>query len=359
MTGCAPIATNRKFANSDITTRSHSLSACARTVEPSAIRRNHVPMQKLDSETTGAVVTQEWPIPNLLKIGVLLCVMAVASAVSAQDRVPRKIDEFGKWNSEEIEARLDYASIEPQKEPTASLQFLLSRGETQNPGTAFREFGLIRAYLRLRNVDPSRLTPTYCRPAEKEGTEIWLIPPAGTRVSCEADSVDISTTALFDSAFYPNYDFGTCCIVDNLGIAATLESIRGFADLLQKFPDAKGHVFVYGGTNVYWTTDSSGRERTIRHLDTRKQIRNMSIAALRILRQKGVPRSRIVLRESGYRDSPANIETWIATRGGKVPTPTPNYARKILSGKRSNLSQRPRPYHSLCRKRRNVNLHAA
>ncbi len=260
--------------------------------------------------------------------GLLLCSLLGASSSLAQKSEPRQIDEFGKSNSEEIQARLDYATIQLQNEPTASLQFLMSRGNNQPLGSAYGDFGIMRAFLTFRKVEASRVIPTYCKSKAEQNTEVWIIPVGAALRVCEPEITAIDKTTMFDSVWYPNYDFGTCCIVDNLGIAGARETLKAFAKLLKTMPDAKGYVFIYGGTNVYWTSDAKGRERTIRNIDSRREIRDMTVAVADIFQEKSVPRSQVIIRETGLVDAPATIEMWIAPTGQNKPKPSPNFPKR-------------------------------
>lgn len=263
----------------------------------------------------------------------LLFVLAVApNTSSAQAKPPMQIVEFGRINSEEIEADLDGVLVALDANPNALVQFVFSRGEKQTFGSPYRRYGVMKTYLLYRKVDRKKIVASFCQPKPQEYGYIWLVDANGARPECEPENIVINQTTLFDSAPSPTEkgtDFG-CCVVDSFGPAAAVESIRGFADLLKRYPESKAYVFSYGGTNVYWTSDSRGRDRTVRNLDTPKEIAMLSRTARSVLKQEGISPSRIVTKNAGYRDSVAQIDLWIVPPGGAVPKPSPNYPKKRL-----------------------------
>lgn len=246
--------------------------------------------------------------------------------MNAQVAEAEQVDEFGRWNDEELQARLDSILIRLNNEPTVSAQFLLSRGESQTLGAAHRHFGIIRGYLIYRKIDRSRLLATFCKPQPEQNTQIWIIPPSAERKTCEPDVVSIEKTVLFDSVSNPTDHYGSTTLIGELASSWTVPTLEEFAELLRSLPDATGYVFIYGGTNVSWRGDSSGHVRTIRKLDSLSEIRNMTVTASEVLRDKGL-RSRVVIREAGYRDSYAEVEMWVVPNGGKKPVPSKTYPK--------------------------------
>lgn len=262
----------------------------------------------------------------------ILLVVFIASpfALLAQIKEPVQIDEFGPVNSEEIEARLDNASIQLNNNSGSLLQLIFSRGEKDSFGSPYRLYGLMKTYLLYRKVDMSRVVASFCKPTAQKNGQLWLISATGPKKTCDPENIDITETMLFDSApsaTDKGTDFG-CCVVDLFGPAAAAESLRAFAELLKRYPDSKAYVYSYGGTNVYWTTDSKGRERTVRNLDSAQDIANLSRKARRILTEKGVQTTRIVTKNAGYRDSVAQMELWIVPSGRRVPKLSPDYPKK-------------------------------
>lgn len=260
-------------------------------------------------------------------IGVFL---AIPTIVVAQGKAPVQIDEFGPINSEEIEARLDNAMIQISNNPNTKLQFVFSRGENDNFGSAYRLYGLMRTYLLVRKFDMSDVIATFCEPGPSKNGQLWMVYADGPRRTCTAEKIVITNTTLFDSApsaTNKGTDFG-CCVVDSFGPAAATESIKAFAELLKQYPDSKAYVYSYGGTNVWWGSNSKGKEGTFRNLDTAKEIAALSRKTRRTLTQAGISNSRIVTKHAGYRDSVAQIELWIVPTGGSIPKTSPDYPKK-------------------------------
>jgi hypothetical protein len=256
--------------------------------------------------------------------------VAIPTIVGAQGKAPVQIDEFGPINSEEIEARLDNAMIQIRNNPNTQLQFVFTRGEKDSFGSAYRLYGLMRTYLLVRKFDMNDVIATFCEPGPSKSGQLWMVYADGPRRTCTAEKIVITGTSLFDSApsaTNKGTDFG-CCVVDSFGPAAATESIKAFAELLKQYPDSKAYVYSYGGTNVYWTSDSRGRDRTVRNLDTANEIAALSRKTRRILIQSGISTKRIVTRSAGYRDSVARIELWIVPTGGTIPKTSPDYPKK-------------------------------
>lgn len=265
----------------------------------------------------------------------ILFVVSIAApfAVFSQIKEPLQIDEFGAVNSEEIEARLDSAMIALHNNPNSLLQFVFSRGEKDSFGSPYRLYGLMKTYLLYRKVDMNKVVASFCKPQSQKNGQIWLVSVTGPRQKCDQEDIVITKTTLFDdapSATEKGTDFG-CCIVDTFEPAAATESILAFAELLMRYPGSKAHVYSYGGTNVFWTTNSKGRERSVRNLDTAKDMANLSNKVRRILKQNGIHASRIITKNAGYRDSVARIEMWIVPDGGKIPKASPGYPKKRLN----------------------------
>lgn len=261
--------------------------------------------------------------------------VVIPYAVLPQGKAPIQIDEFGPINSEEIEARLDNAMIQIRNNPTMKLQFVFSRGEKDSLGSAYRLYGLMRTYLLVRKFDMNDVIASFCKPGPSKNGQLWMVYADGPRRECEAEKVIVTETTLFDSAPSATNrvsDSG-CCVVDSFGPAAATESIKALAELLKQYPDSKAYVYSYGGTNVWWTSDSKGRHRTVRNLDTAKDIAALSSKTRRILTQAGINNRRIVTRNAGYRDSVARIELWIVPTGGTIPKTSPDYPKRRKQSK--------------------------
>ena len=268
-------------------------------------------------------------VTNLIAI-VLTIVLSVQLSVSARGQATLQVDEFGMVNSEDIEARLDNALIQLNNNIGSKLQFVFSRGEKDTLGSPHRLYGLMKAYISYKKADSNRVIASFCEPRKQLIGQIWLVSADGQAQKCTPENIVITETTLFDSApsaTGKGTDF-SCCIVDSLEPVASVESLRAFADLLKKYPESKAYIYSYGGTNVWWTSDSRGREKTIRSLDTQKHIASLSERARKILIQNGVEGSRIVSKNAGYRDSVAVIEMWIVPKGAAVPKISPNYPSK-------------------------------
>ncbi|MEJ7623104.1 MAG: hypothetical protein WKF34_03855 [Pyrinomonadaceae bacterium] len=274
---------------------------------------------------------------RLLSTILFFVIALLPLAIRAQDKAPVQIDEFGRTNSEEIEARLDNVLVQLTSNPDAVVQFVVRRGEKDIWGSQYRTYALMKTYLIYRKIDPTRIIQTYCEPEPEKVTQIWLVHSLALLRTCSEERISVTATTMFDSAPSLNVDTdcGSCCIVDCFGSATARESFIAFAALLKQYPEAKAYVLSYGGTNIYWTSDSKGRERTIRNLDSPKKISSMSLKARRILTQNGIEKSRIVTMNAGYRDSAARMELWIVpNKQSDLPKPTPDYPKKKKSARK-------------------------
>jgi hypothetical protein len=260
----------------------------------------------------------------------ILAIVAAQSVLQAQTQEPVLVHEFGRINSEEISAFMDYVTIQFHEDPKLLVQLVLSRGETESFGSPYRLYGLMKTYLLHRKVDIKRIIPTFCKARSMPKGQIWLVRAGGPIQVCERDDIVVTATTLFDKApaSTGRGPLEYCCIVDLFGKFAAAESTVAFAELLKRYPESQAYVFAYGGTNVYWTSNSRGRERTVRSLDNHKDIADLSRRTRRILMQQGIKASRIVTKNAGYRDGVAEIEMWIVPKGSITPKATPNYSRR-------------------------------
>lgn len=233
------------------------------------------------------------------------------------------IDEFGNWGSEEESARLDNVYIQLSEHPDAKIQFLISRGEQESLGSPHRFYAKVEAYLNYRGADLRRIIPTFCKAKPERAIQIWLVTSEIVK-ECEPDDIRITSTTKFDTGYYAENPFGSCCVIDEFGPIQADASLKAFTELLKEYPDSKAYVFVYGGTRVF-SSDSKGRERTIRTTDKKRKIDDYVRTAKKLLTTSGIDGSRITIKNSGYRDTVGGVEMWIVPEGGDIPKPTPNY----------------------------------
>ena len=85
----------------------------------------------------------------------------------SQTPEPQQIDQFGKINSEETEARLESAVTKLRNNPGTFLKFVIHRGEADPPGWAYRTFGIQKAFMLTRKLDPKRIISTFCDAQQK------------------------------------------------------------------------------------------------------------------------------------------------------------------------------------------------
>ena len=265
-----------------------------------------------------------------LEIAVLFVLLAPI-IIRSQLTEPVLVDEFDKLNSESIEARLDNTSIQLRNNPGSLLEFVFRRGNAESPGQPYRRFGIFKTYLLTRKIaKKDNIIATFCGPGSTPATQVWLIGALAQRHSCTREELPSSNATLFVTSYVrnPKYEEFGCCIVDNLDLPATLEAVEAFADYLKAMPDATAYVIVYGGTNVYWTSDTRGRDRTVRHLDRPSWVAYVGATVRQRLFASGIERSRIISLAGGYRDGYAEVELWIVPPDVKRPKPSPNYFKK-------------------------------
>ena len=263
----------------------------------------------------------------IVLIAMLLCTATASISVNAQTTEPQLIDEFGKLSDGALQAHLDNVWNRLNSELTATAQFLISRGEKLPIGTAQRNYEIMREYLVYQKIAPSRIVSTVCKPQPEENFQIWLVSTTGNRKTCEPDIISVDETVLFDVApGLDNYTFSSSRVeeirIDSLDLA-----LDSYAEQLRSIPNAKGYVLIYGGTNVFWSGDLNGGRRTVRKPDSKARIRDLTVTSANILKMNGLLRDQFVIRESGYRDSSAQIELWIVPTGGKKPTPSSTYPK--------------------------------
>ena len=258
---------------------------------------------------------------------VIFTILLFQISAHGQSGDPELLDEFGNPNSEETEADLLMAKAELAKRPNSFLEFLIQRGQNQTLGEPYRTFGIQKTYLLLNKVDKGRIISTFCGDLSTTKTQVYLLDSLTQRHVCTPEIPKVETSTLFISSLAPNprYELGTCCLVDNLGRAGTMEAVRAFAGLLAEHVNYSAYVVIYGGTNIYWTGDSRDRTIEVRHIDSPKYISELGESVRQVMLANRIDRSRIITLVGGYRDTYASIDLWIIPPGGKRPKPAPNY----------------------------------
>ena len=260
----------------------------------------------------------------------ILLVTVLASVCQAQIE-PQLIDEFGKMSSEVAEVRLSDARARLAESRDAVLEFVIHRGRADPPGTPYRTYGIQKGYLVALKVDPTRIIASVCESGADTYTQLWLLHSEAQRHSCEFDYVPPSRSMLFIASSAPNakYAVGGCCLIDDLGYAGSMEAVMAFGDYLKADKNSTAYAIVYGGTNVYWLQRrSNAPARPIRRLDPPSYVNQLGADIRKRLSEKGIPRSRIITVNGGYRDEYASMELWLIPSGGKRPNPTPNYGMR-------------------------------
>jgi hypothetical protein len=272
----------------------------------------------------------------------VLLTLLVPIVPRAQSTEPKLLDEFGKLNAEETEARFSQAMVHLASHPSSMLELVIHRGQNQSIGQPYRTFGIQKAYLLANKVARNRIIATFCEPRPTTETQMWLIGSLEQRHICTPDNPKLETSTLFISSSAPNprYAFDGCCIVDELGDLGTMEAAGAFANFVNSHLGATAYIVVYGGTNLYSYTDSRGRSRMDRHLDPKSFVDKLSKKIRRRLLADDVDRARIISIAGGYRDEYASVDLWIIPPGGLRPKPTPNYFRG--SKRRKTTRKRPK-----------------
>jgi hypothetical protein len=204
---------------------------------------------------------------GLLKCVTVILALAVSVAVSAQSSGRQLIDEFGKLDSEDIQVRLKRAMIQLanylEGHPDSKLEFILHRVAGQPIGEPYRAFGIQKAFFAAEHYDTKRIVWTICGPVSETYIQVWLIDSLAQRHTCSPEDPKLNQATLFTTLVAPNpkYEIGSCCIIDEVKYAATMETIKEFAHFVNRLPQTTVYVVVYGGTNVYGTRVSPGSEK--------------------------------------------------------------------------------------------------
>jgi hypothetical protein len=139
------------------------------------------------------------------------CLFVFASISFTQTR---KIDDFGSYNSEDLQARLEIYSKIFAADPTSFMQFLIYRGEKDTLGSTHKFGGKIKAFLQSLGINENQIIITSCANQFSKKTEIWILENKENLQTCEKEFSDLSKTFLFDSIYYENYEMGSCCSID-------------------------------------------------------------------------------------------------------------------------------------------------
>jgi len=263
-----------------------------------------------------------------------LLVMLAPIIARSQSNGPRLIDEFGRINSEEATARLQNATVELENRlpdhPDSKLEFVIYKGQKQSIGEPYLTFGRHKAYLAATHFDTDRIVSTICETSPKPYTQIWLIDSLSQKHACRPAEIRITATTLFVTSYAPNdrYALGSCCLIDEVGYVASMETVKAFAHFVSAIPRSTAYVVVYGGTNVYGLSIPPGPEKMVRRLDRQSFVARLGGDVRQQMSASGVDRSRVISLNGGYRDTSASIDLWIIPPGGKRPKPTPNYFRR-------------------------------
>lgn len=93
----------------------------------------------------------------------------------------RKIDEFGKINSEDRMARLDSFTLEMQNDPTSQGYIISYGGRQGTVGEAQKSTDSAKQYLvKQRGLDSSRIVTIDGGFREESMTELWIVPSSVT-----------------------------------------------------------------------------------------------------------------------------------------------------------------------------------
>ncbi len=246
----------------------------------------------------------------------------------------RKIDEFGSYNSEELQVRVEMFIEQIFTEPQSFGQILIFRREKDTFGFPYKIGAAITSFLTFRSsIEKSRIIITPCNAEKDRRIELWMVPKFEELRTCENESLNLTKTILFDSIYY-DPEWGGCCSIDQFDEEEYDASLKAFATILKKNHNSKAYVFFYLGTNIYWTTDKRNKEKAVRTLDSPMLIKELVKTAKKVMSENGVESSRVILINGGYKDSTRNIELWYVPQNGEIPKPKPNYFPKKYSVKR-------------------------
>lgn len=264
---------------------------------------------------------------------ILLSLTLFISLAFTQINEPKKIDEFGKIDSEYLTVKLQQFNLYLYSEPNLIGQILIHNGKDETPGFPYKYRAAISSYLKFYKIKDEQIRVTICESEEKQRTEIWIFPNLQGLKICKNETPNLTKTTLFDSIYY-SPEMGSCCLIDEFEDAEYEASLKAFANILKENKSSKAFIFFYLGTNLYWTADKRNKEKAVRELDAPKVFKELVKKSKKIMSENGVESSRFVLINGGYKDSTRNIELWYVPQNGEIPKPKPNYFPRKNSVKR-------------------------
>jgi hypothetical protein len=267
---------------------------------------------------------------HLVFLSAILVLSGVGGASRAQTNAPRaeKFDEFGDIRPTEMAARLDNFGVQLQEHPTARAFLIVYRAHRDLPGLSGRHLNWMKRYLiNNRGIPTERIAAVDGGAASCLSHELWLVPPG----TAPAPRPDAYARGLDDTAAARKFDEYYWDAPHDQLISYSSEyggTLEDYAQALRKEPRSLAYLIAYAGYRVSRTEDVDARGR-------KKIFREVSIdppgAAARELRERrdemvkqhGIPRSRVRVLDGGYRKWRA-LELWIVPPGEYAPVPTPN-----------------------------------
>ncbi len=256
---------------------------------------------------------------------------------------PRLVDEFGKINAENLEARLDSFTIELNNNPNSTAKIRIYRGKDSPIGFPVRYGVRIQTYLvRNRGIQPKRLQIINCGLGNRDLTTFVLFPPNYQEISVHGISCreivqlpGSKIAFMWDKFWYqlPN-DGSDCCVTDNYGDLEKNASLDTLAKKL-KADDTQLAVLIFYSYKCvkkeickYQPSDST-------------RLANKALKRERnyLIRQHKIPSSRIITINGGfnqgeYSQQARRLEIWTVGKGGKIPKPKPDYVPNQNRGKK-------------------------
>ena len=242
---------------------------------------------------------------------VILVFPILTIAQTAPKPEARKFDEFGDILVTDLKTRLDFFAIQIHQEPESRGFVFTYRSRRDLPGLSARLLAPVRAYLiDSRGIPPERLVTIDGGEASCLAYELWIV-PKGAAPTARPDAysrrvVDSTSTWKYDEYYY-GLPVGSDEGVEYFG-----NSLEGFAEMLRKYPRARGYVITYSLRNPLQRQDPPRIAREMQeHVRTE------------LVRQQRIPPSRIHIVNGGFRQV-RQVELWIVGPQGYPPIPTPN-----------------------------------
>lgn len=279
---------------------------------------------------------------GILFFNIFLALAVVFSPLktSAHERIgtvndsPWLIDEFGPFNSEDLQARLDNWAARIHKNSTFKTIVVIFPPKDKPFGFPYRYAAIIKTYLtKNKGVEPKRVVIVYGDVESNVRTQVYLVPQdsnLSTSIGIERKP-NSSKTFLFDSfgLSSPN-DFGTCCAVDEFDREETLASFEVFAKQLNENKNLKGYIIAYAqycpdcGYTVDY--DRKGNQTSSRPIILRDSFSTAAALARsqkeQLINNFALKPSRIIAVNGGFHRS-REIELYLVPENGIVPKPTP------------------------------------